>query len=186
MTIPRPAADEHAPYYLRYIALVPDGDLIAELGRQGRATAAMLRRVPADRAHFRYQPGKWSVLEVIGHVIDAERVFAYRALCFSRADATPLPSFDENAWVPGSEADQRPLEGLVAEFEAVRAATAALFAGMNPRTTGAPRHGQRPADVGASGRVRHRGPRTASRGVAARALRGVTNRPGAPIRMSSC
>ncbi len=130
MIIPRPAADEHAPYYQRYIALVPDGDLLASLERRGRETAAMLRQVPAARTHFRYQPEKWSVLEVIGHVVDTERVFSYRGLSFSRGDTTALPSFDENAWVPGSGADDRALESLVAEFEAVRAATVALFGGM--------------------------------------------------------
>jgi len=130
VTIPRPADDEHAPYYSRYVALVPDGDLLAELTRHARETAAMLRRVPPARIHFRYQPGKWSVLEVIGHIIDTERVFAYRGLAFSRADTTPQPAFDENAWVPGSAADDRALESLVAEFEAVRAATVALFGGM--------------------------------------------------------
>ncbi len=130
MPIPRPAADEHAPYYSRYIALVPDGDLLAELSRAGAATAAMFRAIPPEKAHFRYAPGKWSVQEVLGHIIDTERVFGYRAMCFSRGDTTPLPSFDENAYTPESGADQRTLDSLVAEFAAVRAATVALFGGM--------------------------------------------------------
>ena len=92
----RPAPTEHAPYYSRYIDLVPDGDVLATLGAQVETTAAALRDLPAARADLAYAPGKWTVRQVLGHVIDTERVMAYRALRFARADATPLPGFDEN------------------------------------------------------------------------------------------
>ena len=80
---------------------------------------------------FRYQPGKWSVKEVLGHITDGERVFSYRALRFARADQTPIPGFDETKWVPAGHFDRRSLQDLVAEYEAVRAATLALFASFD-------------------------------------------------------
>ena len=128
--IPRPAPDECASYYHRYIAQVPDGDLTAFLTAQLDETAALLDGLPAERAGFRYAPGKWSVREVVGHVADAERVFAYRALRIARGDATPLPAFDENAYVDEAGFDDRPLADLLDEFRRVRLATLALLDGL--------------------------------------------------------
>jgi len=79
----------------------------------------------------RYAPGKWSVKEVVGHVTDAERVFGYRALRIARADTTPMPGFDENAWVPAANFDRRSMPELVAGYQAVRAATVALFSSFD-------------------------------------------------------
>lgn len=127
----RPAADEYTPYYGRYVERVPDGDVIATLERNARDTAAFLRSPELQaRAEHRYAPGKWSVKEVVGHMADAERVFAYRMLRFGRADTTDLPGFDENAYVPAGEFAARTLDDLVAEFLAVRAATIPLIRGM--------------------------------------------------------
>jgi uncharacterized damage-inducible protein DinB len=120
-----PAADEHAPYYGKYVALVGP-DSLAALEAQAPTTAALLAATPEERGGFRYAEGKWSVKEVIGHLADAERVFAYRALRFARADATDLPGFDENAYVPAGRFDRRTLKDLAAEFAAVRAATLAF------------------------------------------------------------
>jgi uncharacterized damage-inducible protein DinB len=131
MPIPRPAADEFAPYYSRYISQVPDGNLLTLLAEQGRGTATLLRTLPEEQWHFRYAPGKWSVLEVLCHIADTERVFAYRALTFARGDTTPMPSFDENMWAPNAGADARSMTDLVDEFVAVRAATVALFGGLS-------------------------------------------------------
>ena len=87
----RPDADEYAAYYVRYVDLVPAGDITQSLEAGARETAALLRSDPArERADFRYAPGKWSVKEVLAHVTDAERVFAYRLLRFARGDDTPL------------------------------------------------------------------------------------------------
>lgn len=122
-TIPRPKADEHSPYYARYIDRVPDGDLIALLRDQLMDTVALLRRVPTDREDFAYAEGKWTIKEVVGHIIDVERVMSYRALTFARNDATPLPGFDENAWVPAGNFGARTLTDLVEELQLVRAAT---------------------------------------------------------------
>ncbi|HET7296801.1 MAG TPA: DinB family protein [Gemmatimonadales bacterium] len=131
-TIPRPAAVEYAPYYGRYIDKVPEGDLLGTLEDQARETQTLLAGLSDAKALHRYAPGKWSVKEVIGHVTDAERVFCYRALRFARADSTPLPGFDENAWVPPGNFDARALKDLAAELDAVRRATIALFRGLDP------------------------------------------------------
>lgn len=128
--IPRPAADEFNPYYAPYIALVPDGNLMEILARQSRDFGALIKTIPEGRGSFRYEPSKWSVNQVVGHVNDAERIFTYRALCFSRGEQAHLPSFDEKAYAPASAADQRHVADLGAEFEAIRAATVALFGGM--------------------------------------------------------
>src|ERR1041384_4460762 len=100
-SVARPQAGEFAPYYQKYVDRVPAGDLLALLARQDDETAALLAKVKEKDAGHRYAPEKWSIREVVGHVADAERVFAYRALRFARGDEAPLQSFDENAFVAG-------------------------------------------------------------------------------------
>jgi DinB family protein len=129
--IPRPAAAEYDSYYGRYIDKVPEGDLLRTLAGQARETQALLAGLSDAKALHRYAAGKWSIKEVIGHVADTERVYSYRALRFARADATALPGFDENAWVPAGNFDARPLADLAAELDAVRRATLALFRGLD-------------------------------------------------------
>lgn len=129
-----PAATEFNPYYARYIARVPQGDIIAQLGKQAIETAALLESISADKAEHRYAPGKWSIKEVVGHLADAERVFTYRALRFARGDTNALHSFDENAYVPAGEFGRRSLPELAEELRAVRAATIALFKGLPEET----------------------------------------------------
>ncbi len=126
-----PAADEYAPYYGRYIGLLPPDDVLETLEAQAASTAALLAATAEGRGTFRYADGKWSVKEVVGHVTDAERVFACRALRFGRADTTALPGFDENLYVPAGRFDRRTLADLAAELAAVRAATLALFRGFD-------------------------------------------------------
>jgi uncharacterized damage-inducible protein DinB len=127
----RPGPTEHAPYYGRYISLVPDGPIVQTLRAQVASTAALLAAVPADREEYRYGAGKWSVKEVVGHLADAERVFAYRALRIGRADETPLASFDENRYVPEGRFGTRRLASLAQEFRAVREATVQLLDGLD-------------------------------------------------------
>lgn len=127
----RPAADEHAPYYARYIDLVPDTDLLDYLQRQLELAAAFLRGIPDELHEHRYAEGKWSIKEVIGHLADAERIFAYRALRFARADQTPLAGFDENTYVPAGNFDARDFGALVDEWVHVRLATLALLRGLD-------------------------------------------------------
>ena len=130
VNIQRPADAEYNEYYRKYVKLVPDGDLLALLQAQGADTVTLLRGVSEEKSKQGYAPGKWSVREVVGHLTDAERVFTYRALTFARADASALPSFDENAWAKASNAANRPIEDLIDEFIAVRAGTLALFDGF--------------------------------------------------------
>jgi hypothetical protein len=130
--IGRPQADEHSPYYGKYIALVPDGELASILRAQIGRTLDLLASVPADRADYAYAPGKWTVKEVVGHLSDVERVMGYRALTFARRDTTPLPGFDENAWVPAGNFGSRTLPDLAEEFRAVRAATVQLVSHLEP------------------------------------------------------
>jgi len=128
--IDRPQSSEHLPYYSRYIALVPEGDVLALLESQHRATQQLLASVAPQQARHRYAAGKWSVTEVVGHLADTERIFAYRALRFARGDSTPLPGYDENAYTPAGRFDERSLGDVAAEFGAVRAATIAMFRGF--------------------------------------------------------
>jgi DinB superfamily len=122
-----PVADEYAPYYGRYIAQVPRGDILDQLDRQREEVLARFRPVPESKGAHRYAPGKWSVRQVVCHLSDTERIMAYRALRIARGDTTPLPGFDENAYAPESGADAVPLAELVAEFADVRRASVALF-----------------------------------------------------------
>lgn len=127
----RPALSEYNAYYQPYVLEVPDGDLLATLAAQRDSTAALLAGIPESRGGFRYAEGKWSIREVIGHIADAERVFSYRALRIARADTTPLPGFDENAWMPFANFDSRTLAEVAAELYAVRESTLALFRGLD-------------------------------------------------------
>ena len=129
----RPAATEHIPYFAKYVSRVPDGPIAETLRAQMAETAALLAAVPADREEHRYAEGKWSVKEVVGHLSDAERVFAYRALRFSRGDETPLPGFDENTYVPAGGFGARTLRSVAEEYRAVREATIRLLEGLDDR-----------------------------------------------------
>ena len=126
----RPDATEHNPYYARYIALVPEGDAIEALENQIADALALLRSIPESKGDHRYGPGKWTIKEVLGHLIDAERVFAYRAMRFARNDRTELQGFDENAYVPAGAFGRRMLADLAAEWELVRRSNLALFRGL--------------------------------------------------------
>ena len=123
----RPDPSEYAPFYAGYIAGVPDGDLVAMLERQVEDTAALMAPLPETRGDFAYAPGKWTIKELLCHMVDAERVFSYRALRIGRGDPTPLAAFDEKAWAPNSGAGARTSADLVAELRTVRAATLALL-----------------------------------------------------------
>jgi hypothetical protein len=125
--MPRPAPSEYAPYYANYIDLVPEEDILAALEAQLAETLAVLRPAPESQGNVRHPPYTWTVKEVVGHLTDTERVMGYRALRFARADATPLPGFDEEKYAPAGEFDRIPLAGLVAEFEAVRRSHLYLF-----------------------------------------------------------
>lgn len=128
----RPNADEYFEYFGRYIALVPDGDLRDHMRTQLSETIALLSGVTDARAETAYGAGKWTLKEAVLHMADAERVFGYRMLRVARRDATPLPGFDQDNWVPHSCANDRTLTNLVMEFAAVRSSTLALVDSISP------------------------------------------------------
>jgi hypothetical protein len=130
-TAVRPTSDEYLAYYGKYISLVPESEALPALERQGEVMIAFLRGLSEAQGALRYAPEKWSVKQVLGHVVDGERVFSYRAMRFARADETPLPGFDENHYVASATFDQQPLSELVDHIEAVRRATIAMFRGLD-------------------------------------------------------
>jgi hypothetical protein len=131
----RPASAEHLPYFSRYIDLVPDaleGGIVTHLAREFAATSAVLSQLSSEQAQQRYQADKWSVLEVLSHLSDTERVFSYRALHCARHDQSPLPGFDQDAWAAYSSVEGRDLASLLTEWQHVRAAALDLFAYLAP------------------------------------------------------
>ncbi len=123
----RPGPAEHDPYYGTYIGLVPEGDVLEILAAQLPDTLGLLRTVPAERETAGYAPGKWSVREVVGHLIDTERMFVHRALVIAREDPIALPSFDQDDYATSSNANERALSELNDELMAVRESSVALF-----------------------------------------------------------
>jgi hypothetical protein len=123
----RPEPDEIPSHYLGYIRRVTESDPVIVLAAQIEQTMALLHGLSDADAMYRYAHGKWSVKEVVGHLADVERIMAYRALRIARGDQTPLPSFDENAYVPTAKFDARSLVDLSGELRTVRAATLALL-----------------------------------------------------------
>ncbi|MDT7604336.1 MAG: hypothetical protein QOF61_2333 [Acidobacteriota bacterium] len=127
----RPETNEYAPYYEKYVSLVSAGDIVETLQRQAAETLALLRSVSEERAASRYEPGKWSVKEVVGHVIDSERIFSYRALRFARNDQTPLPGYEQDDYTRAANYGARTISDLADEFESVRNATLSLLRSLD-------------------------------------------------------
>jgi hypothetical protein len=118
----KPATTEYASYYEKYVSLVPSGDILENLEQQKRDTIELLRGLTAEQAEFRYAPDKWSIKELVGHVVDAERIFAYRALRFARGDQNSLTGFDQDPYVRNGNFANRSLDDLAQEFDHVRSA----------------------------------------------------------------
>lgn len=134
-TLDRPEATEYASFYAPYVALVPETDLLPALEAQGQVFIPFLEALPEALAGHRYAPGKWSVRQLVGHLSDAERVFAYRLFRFSRADETPLAGFNEDPYVANGGYESRSLADLVAEFRHLRAANLLMIRGLEPAMT---------------------------------------------------
>jgi hypothetical protein len=130
-TVARPQPDEYAQYYARYISLVEGEDILSTLDQQRRDTMMLLSGRDEQDGDFRYAPEKWSAKEVLGHICDTERVFAYRALRISRADTTPLEGFEQDDYVRNGPFANRPLADLVEDFIAVRRATLSLLRNLD-------------------------------------------------------
>jgi hypothetical protein len=122
-----PDPSEYAPYYGRYIQLVSEPRIVDVLARQLEGTLATLRAIPEEKAGGRYEPGKWSIKEVIGHLIDAERIFAYRALRFARGDGNALAGFEQDDYVRAGRFDACSFAELLDEFELVRRSNVLMF-----------------------------------------------------------
>src|SRR5713226_8708323 len=127
-----PQTSEHLPYYSRYIALVQGQDLTVALRKQVDTSLPFLRSISEQKSLHRYAPGKWSIKEVLGHLIDSERIFAYRALRFARKDHTPLSGFDQDPYVAEANFDGLPCSYLVARCEHVRRSTILFFRDLQP------------------------------------------------------
>ena len=127
MKLPRPEAGEYAPYYEKYISLVPGNDILSALEAQRLQMTRLFAGRSERDGNFRYAPDKWTVKEVLGHVADSERVFTYRALCIARGDQTPLPGFEQDDYARVGAFGDRTLADIAEEFAYVRSASVALF-----------------------------------------------------------
>ncbi len=121
----------YAPYYTKYVELVPEEDVVTAMRAQLGETVALLNGVSERDACVHHHPYTWSIKEVVGHLTDSERVFAYRALRFAHGDSTPLPGFDENPYVQAAQFDEQQLCDMVAGFEAVRRSSIYLFQSLS-------------------------------------------------------
>lgn len=123
----RPAATEYAQSYAGYVALVPEDEILGTIEQQSAVTQRLLASLDESKAAYRYAESKWSVKELLGHVIDSERIFAYRALAIARGETQPLPGFDENDYVRHADFDSWRLGDLSEHYALVRRATIVLF-----------------------------------------------------------
>ena len=129
--MPRPDLNRVPDYYHRYIAYVQQDDLAFAMQQQQQEVLSLLQSLPAEKWDYAYAEGKWTVKELVQHVIDTERIFAYRALCFARKDATPLPGFDENNYAAASDANRRSPGSLIKELQMVQQTSTLLFASFS-------------------------------------------------------
>jgi hypothetical protein len=127
----RPQPGENAPYYDRYISLVPGNDVLAALDEQRRQMLLLLSGRPEADGDLRYAPDKWSLKEVLGHVNDTERIMSYRALRIARGDATPIEGYEQDDYVRNGPFGWRPLPDLIEDYIAVRRATVSLFRNLD-------------------------------------------------------
>ena len=123
----RPKPDEYPSFYQNYVDNVKTNNIIKELTDQVLNIQAIISQIPEDKENYRYAEGKWSIKEIIGHIIDTERVLGYRAMRFARKDKTPLPGYDENWFVANANFQKQTLYSLGHEFAIVREANLALF-----------------------------------------------------------
>jgi uncharacterized damage-inducible protein DinB len=128
-TISRPVAGEYAPYVVEYFDLVSD-DVLDHMSSCLRTTVDFFEQIPTGVLSVPHEAGEWTIKQILQHISDDERIYAYRALRFARADFTPLPSFDQDAVAAASDADARSLSSLLSEYVSVRGATLSLFEGL--------------------------------------------------------
>ncbi|SEO48512.1 DinB family protein [Paenibacillus sp. OV219] len=130
--ITRPSADEYGGHFGTYIKLVQDGNLLDILAENRMTTSALFSALTEEQALHRYAPGKWSLKEVLGHLIDTERIMSYRLLRAARADRTPLPGFEESDFIANASFDDNSISELLEHYDAVRTATIVLLRSLTP------------------------------------------------------
>ncbi|HEX5112339.1 MAG TPA: DinB family protein [Saprospiraceae bacterium] len=131
LKFPRPVEGDCAPYFFNYINKVGNGDIVRILTEQKDSFATFIEKLTPEQLHYRYAPGKWSMAEMIGHILDTERVFAYRMMCISRGEQKSLPSFEQDDYVAGSIYDDLNGKELADEWKAVRASSIMLCLHMS-------------------------------------------------------
>ncbi len=131
MRIPELKPTDCSGFYKKYITTLGEAELMAVLEKQLIDFSHFLENISQEKLRYAYAEGKWTLAEVIEHIIDTERVFQYRALCFSRNDQTPLPGFDQDAYVLESNASNKTIGNFTDEFRSVRTATLSLFSSFN-------------------------------------------------------
>lgn len=131
MTQKRPEKGDYAAYFEKYIAVVPSGDFMEILREQHEGLLKRLTPLTEEQANFRYAPDKWSIKEIIGHISDAERIFAYRLLRIARGDQTPLASFEQDDYIKTANFSARKLADILHEWRVVREATVALIRSLD-------------------------------------------------------
>lgn len=130
-----PDSTEYNDFYAGYISLVTEPNVIQMLVQQGQKLFTLMQQLSDEQADYRYAEGKWSVREVIGHLIDTERVMAYRALCISRKEQQSLPGYDQDEYVAHANFNERSLQSLSAEYDAQRNANVSLFNSLTEEQT---------------------------------------------------
>lgn len=123
----RPESTEYAPYYDRYISLVAGADIVETLAAQPDEIRSLLATLPEEKGKYRYAEGKWTIKELLSHIIDGERIFSYRALRISRGDKTPIEGFEQDDYITNSNANNRTFSDLLDEFTLERQANIHMF-----------------------------------------------------------
>jgi uncharacterized damage-inducible protein DinB len=129
----RPNKQDHIAYFEYYINLVPENDILSALNNNHQTILEFLKSIPADKAEYKYAEGKWTIKQVLNHIIDTERIFSYRALRFSRGDNQVLASYDENLYAANVDLSRSSLDLLIEEFDAVRKATLLQFSQLSEK-----------------------------------------------------
>lgn len=127
----RPKQGDYAQYYEQYISEIKDDDILKVLESQLSEAVVLFKSVPDEKVNFRYADGKWNIKEVMGHITDTERVFAYRAMCFGRGENQALPGFEQDNYVKEADFTNRTMSGLLNEFRLLREADLLLFKSFN-------------------------------------------------------
>jgi uncharacterized damage-inducible protein DinB len=133
VTWKKPTTEELSPYQRSYIDQVPGDDVISILSTSRDANSIFFNNIPKEKLSYRYAEGKWSIPQILVHIIDTERIFAYRILCISRGDKTPFPGYEENEYAAASNADEREFSDIIEEYINVRTATLSLLKSLDEK-----------------------------------------------------